>query len=268
MNTRLNCVRTVFTSAAIALFAVLFMASGTAQASTSAWTGCVTPGGTIVHLALGDAPSQPCSQNMGLVHLRDTAAYQHTEANYEQAKMCEALHSLGLDPTHLADLGCPSTPTLTRPGTVTRVHSQDYRDNVTAGNGAVCGIFAIEQNNTAFDFVVKGGFVDSTQPVPFIGGSEACRVLCVGDDKCIAAFYSGQAGTVSAQTPNVGTCRVFHYSDQLNDDWGHYCGFTEDLTFPVPMCIGTLSGDPKTGWFVRVPDGQTVDNCPGVTPTP
>jgi hypothetical protein len=41
-------------------------------------------------------------------------------------------------------LGCPSTPTLTRLGTVTRLFSDDYVANIASGNENVCGIFGIE----------------------------------------------------------------------------------------------------------------------------
>ena len=98
----------------LALTAACLGTIGTAQAETSAWTGCVTPGGTIIHMAQGDAPLKDCSKNQRLVHLRDVAAYQHPEANYDQATVCEAFHSIGLVPIEiLEDLGCPSTPTLT-----------------------------------------------------------------------------------------------------------------------------------------------------------
>ena len=72
----------------------LYSFAWTAKAETSAWTGCLTPGGTIIHVAQGDAPLKRCSRNQRLIHLRDEAAYQHTEANYDQAKICEAFHAL------------------------------------------------------------------------------------------------------------------------------------------------------------------------------
>ena len=58
-----------FVSGSTALLAVLLMAAGTAQAETSAWTGCVDPGGTIIHLARGDNPLVPCKRKHRLEHV-------------------------------------------------------------------------------------------------------------------------------------------------------------------------------------------------------
>ena len=82
-----NLARTIcktFVAGSTALLAVLFMATGMAQAEVSAWTGCVTPGGTIIHLTRGDTPAEPCQGKQALVHLRDEAAFQNADANYKQ----------------------------------------------------------------------------------------------------------------------------------------------------------------------------------------
>jgi hypothetical protein len=141
------------------------------------------------------------------------------------------------------------------------LNAQEYRDNVTLGNVPVCDIFAIEQNNSAFDYVVKGGFVASSDTKPFSGGKALCQADCVNDDKCIAAYFN----VLSPADDNFGTCRIFHYSDQIADDWSHYCGFALD---GVVSCIGSLSGNQGHGWYVRIPAGQTADNCPGAAPIP
>jgi hypothetical protein len=246
--------------AAMVIVVWLLGGTGTAQAESSAWTGCVTPGGTIIHMAQGDAPLEECAKNQQLVHLNDVAAFQHTEANYDQAKMCEAFHSLFLDPMILEDLGCPSTPTLTKPGTVTRLFSSDYRANEAAGNENVCGIFDIEPGSSGFKYVVKSGFVASTAVIPLAGGLAACGEKCAADDKCVAAnFVKTTTNTTS------GTCRTFYHSDSLSVDWSHYCGFTIDKNFL--SCLARIDTI-ESPWFVRVPDGQTVDHCPGTAPTP
>jgi len=253
----------------INLFALVLFATftHTALAETSAWTGCVTPGGAIIHLANGNEPKEHCQGKQALIHLRDVAAYQNTQANYDHAKICEALHALGLDSTELDNLGCPSTPTLTRQGIVKAILPVDYRTNESLGNVSVCDIFDVIPNgdlNTlgGFQWTVKGGFVASEPALPFVGGKVQCGSICEADDKCIAAWYN----VIGAERSKAGTCRIFHYSDRVDDDWGHYCGvFKDGNSSVVGSCVPQLSSS-ETRWFVRVPDGQTVGNCPGLPP--
>ena len=247
----------------LALTAACLGTIGTAQAETSAWTGCITPGGTIIHMAQGDAPLKACSKNQQLVHLNDVAAFQHTEANYDQAKICAVFHSLFVAPSMLEDLGCSSTPTLTRPGTVMHIEARNYRNNAAAGNEDVCGIFDIEPSGEhSFRSIVKKGYVASTSVIPITGAIDVCQEKCADDDKCVAAYFRSESpNSVAFQ---VGTCRTFHYSDSLSVDWDHYCGFAEDGPF---SCISDLSSV-FNNWFVRVPDGQVLNNCPGAVPTP
>jgi hypothetical protein len=239
-----------------------------AQGESSAWTGCLDPGGTIIHMAPGASPLQRCARNQSLIHLRDVAAYQNTEANYDQVKFCEAFHSLSLAPSLLEDLGCPSTPTLTRPGTLVRLLNQGYLDNQILGNEYVCDIFGIDPSSrlggslagSGFDFVVKNGFVASTSLHDFVGGGEACKAICESDDKCIAAWALSRDQNRSGAV----TCRTFHYSDQIESDWGHYCGLAKN---GLAGCAHRLS-TAGVHWYVRVPNGQTVSNCLGATPLP
>ncbi len=50
----------------IVLSAVLLLGIGTAQAAD--YTGCVTPGGTIIHVGPGDTPLKPCNRNQEVIH--------------------------------------------------------------------------------------------------------------------------------------------------------------------------------------------------------
>jgi hypothetical protein len=252
-------------SAALALTAVCAGIVGTAQAETSAWTGCITPGGTIIHMAQGDDPLKACAPNQQLVHLNDVAAFQHTEANYDQAKMCEAFHELMLSAPALEKLGCPSTPTLTKPGTVERIFGQDYRDNEAIGNENVCGILGIEPASSyGFKYVLNDGFVASTEVIPLAGGLAACGVKCAADAKCVAAnFIKTKVNTSS------GTCRTFHHSDALSVEWSNWCGLSKDGENgqPLSTCLANMDTT-SSPWFVRVPFGQSAQNCPGAAPIP
>jgi hypothetical protein len=84
---------------------------------------------------------------------------QNTDANYKQGANCEAFHELQLSATALENLGCPSTPTLTKPGIVSgRVRGRHLVDN----NFDVCGILTVETSDTwapAWHWVVPKGFV-------------------------------------------------------------------------------------------------------------
>jgi hypothetical protein len=231
----------------------------TVQAEVSAWTGCVTRGGSIIHLARGDHPKESCLGNQTLVHLRDEAAFQNADANYKQGAICDAFHELTLSPAALAKLGCSSHPDLTRPGTVERV----FGPSLVANNFDVCGILKAETSDTwapSYQWVVPGGFVVSTTALPIEGPSaDACKQLCVGDDKCVAAFLKAE------HNYDTRVCRIFHYSD-ASGDWNHFCGYSPG--FENQFSCAERLDDIDDNWWVRVPDGQTVHSCPGADPTP
>jgi hypothetical protein len=242
-------------SATLALTAACLGSIGTAQAEVSAWTGCVNNGGNIHSMAQGDQPLKPCNGNHTLIHLRDEAAFQNTDANYKQGANCEAFHELGLSAPALDKIGCPTTPTLTKEGTVTRVKGSD----LIANNYNVCGILKAETNPSwtpSYHWVVPGGFVASTSKTALSGGGGECELLCDSDDKCIAANFTASGGT-----SQFGTCRVYHYSDNLDADWSHFCGY--DLGLDALGCAGRLNTFADK-WFVRVPDGdgESIGNCP------
>ena len=245
----------------LALTAACLGTIGTAQAEVSAWTGCVTPGGSIIHLARGDRPKKPCKGNQVLIHLRDEAAFQNADANYKQGASCEAFRELKLSDKALGNLNCASTATLPRPGIVTPVSGTALVSN----NFNVCGILKSETSESwkpSYQWIVPGGFVVSTTKHPIGHGSaKACEQVCEGDAKCIAA------NSHRDRSLDFRTCRTFHYSDTAID-WNHLCGYVQGFD-PTGNHLGCadILGSGEDSWFVRVPDDQTVGHCLGAAPT-
>ena len=255
---------TIYTT--LALTAMYAGIIGTAQAFESAWTGCVTPGGTIIHLAPGDTPLKRCSSRMQLIHLNDEAAHQNTDATHNQVASCEALHELGLSEEQIAKLGCPSTADLTRPGSVSETHVTG--DNLVGNNFNVCNILKVESRpewKDGWHWVMPGGVVAGTQGFNSINAVEfadECQEECAIDDKCIAAW-------LKADNPpsSHSTCRTFHYSDNPEGtEWNHFCGFDQGFG-TVLGCADSIASD-TTRWYVRVPEGQTLSDCDGADPAP
>jgi len=255
--------------AGIVLTVTILGSTGTAWAEKSAWTGCVTHKGKIKHLAQGDAPAKPCKARTKhperaerLIHLYDQAALQNPDATLDYGAMCEAFHALNLGNDELEKLGCPSTPTLTRPGTLsTRVKGSHLVDN----DFNVCGILKVqvsESDPKSYNWAVPGGFVAATTKFAFDGGRDECIQRCAVDDKCIAAwwdFFSGDG--------DFGTCRLFHYSDHLQSEWTQLCGLAQGFaTGPLKFGCADRLNSVFVTWVVRVPDGQSLENCPGAAP--
>lgn len=256
----------VITITALALFAVLLMGTGAAQAESSSWTGCVTRGGTIVHLAWGDTPAKPCSSNERLLHLRDEEAIQTHQATFDQKHLCEAFHALNLSAPALEKLGCPSTPTLRVEGVVsTHLSAADFSRN----NFDVCGILQVktdDQFSPWWYWNVKGGFVAQTTQLPVLVGDyrQVCRSQCANDTKCIAAWLEWKD-----VHDEFATCRIFHHSDALaaaGNDWHHICGLSQDRGQNVAAFgCGDLAQSARAEWFIREPKLGDIGagNCPG-----
>lgn len=252
----------LITITTLAVFAVLLVGTSTAQAFDS-FTGCLTPGGTIIHMAQGDAPKKPCNRNQTLIQLQQRVNREF-DSHYDHDRICEAFHELNLSAQSLDNLGCPSTPTLTKKGTLTRVTRAAMRSN---NNYNVCGILAIEENplfGAGWFWVIKEGWAVDKFPTPIIGGDQECFDKCDNDDKCIAAqWLETKPGT---HTVDIGECTVYHHSDHLQFQNSGHCGATQDQG-SFANCTELVQTE-NTFWWVRVPDGQTIDNCPGVAATP
>lgn len=257
----------------VVLFAVILLAdTGPVQAFDS-FTGCLTPGGTIIHMSPGDSPLKPCKRNETLIHLQERIN-RTFDAHYDHDKICEAFHELALSPAALADLGCPSTPTLTKEGTLIRVS----RDAMRGNNYNVCDILTIDQNpdfGQGWFWIVEEGFVAEKVTFPQVpSGDTDCLDKCNGDDKCIAANYYEpiiERDPKVEQATIIGICEIYHHSDSLKYSDAGFCGFTRDalleggnLPFDCTQNVATSDN----WWWVRVPDGQTIDNCPGAPATP
>lgn len=222
----------VITIAALALFAVMLMGTDAVQANT--WTGCVTPGGTIIHLAFGDSPAKPCGPRQDVIHLDSAVARQHNDANYNHAKVCEAFRSLANTVPFddiLTQMGCPSVDPHLPAGTLRQITAPTMIDN----NYSVCdGAFKIEHKDewgAGYHYAFYGdgpetdgkggGFVAKSQKLYFDGGQEECKLLCENDPECIGAYWNG--GQI-----NEGEfllCETFHYSHKVEGPWNILCGW-------------------------------------------
>jgi hypothetical protein len=231
---------------------LLLSGTGTVQAAAADdYTGCLTPGGTLIHVAKGASPAKPCSKKQQVVHLDGRVAKQTYELHWKPAVVCEALRALDTGngnadiDSQLTALGCPSTA-VTMPGTklVGPIDSLAFSFTDADGNPDAlgCGILKIEKRpewGIGYHWVVDGGATQDPQgpaggyvakevvynTVP--DGAGECATLCENDDKCIAATYPGGLGSASGGNA-FRTCRTFHYSDNAGSQtWHDLCGFAE-----------------------------------------
>ena len=263
-------------------FAVLLIVTGTANADGQCYTGCITKGGTIVHMAPGLAPLKPCSKNEKAIQVcgskhRDV---QNEEGKVEFTTFCKAFEKNGLD---LPD-GCPDdgtgkfAPTNFSAYPVKRVGVHPGQLDIFAGtNGEpfnLCDLMiAAAPNPPAGELQLPGAYffkrfeivIQQRTGDPWDELEEACRLKCENDDFCVAAdlFYEGgQSGQGSQQYINRYSCSIYHHSDALTSQFSESCGTSalDPTEFGVKqLCAEKASGvgTPVNIWFVRQPDDCT-----------
>jgi hypothetical protein len=243
----------------ILLFAVLLVGTGTVQAET--YTGCVTPGGTIVHLAVGESPLKPCKNYQRRIHLDNRDARQNHDVDYNHAKVCEAFWQVGVSPEIMEAMGCPDDPTAHAPGTVQDAYGISFDENDT-----VCGVLKIEKREEwgpFYHWVIDGrtgdplpekggGFVAAHTQVPIreTGEEDECKNLCDQDPKCIAALHHPGDGTTQGVKSNakIARCDIFHYSDSVTTGWNDVCGI-----YGIQACKDAMEALNQR-WYVRCED--------------
>lgn len=265
---------------AAAAWLLLLSGAGAVQAAAADdYTGCLTPGGTIIHMAKGASPAKPCSKKQQVIHLDGRVAKQTYELHWNPAVVCEALRLLDVGntqdiATQLTALGCPSIHVVPPPDgqPLTRVDGNDWVENADGILDAHdCGILKIEKRpewGGGYQWVVDGGlqyggtnapaggYVAKEVAYDLNGGTEDCRLLCEGDEKCIAATYP--AGLlIQGGDSTFRTCRTFHYTDNPGSQpWHQLCGFSETGDF-------SCSSDTATEvyrWWIR--DCNFVPSAP------
>ena len=240
MSIKARCYLAGFTLAATGLFV-----GGVGTAHAEDYTGCVTPGGTIIHLALGQSPAKPCKGKLHIIHLDDTNANQHVSAQINLPELCKVLHLLGASGTDYKELGCHSDPTLAPPGEVQLVRAPTLLgggiDSFDENNETCNGMLKIKNDaarwgaaNYHWELTGEnkrgqpGGAMvartlkllqDGTQG----GINGVCATACKNDPQCIAAFLDDHL-SVNLDAGVERDCRIFHYSDspQVNH-WNEYC---------------------------------------------
>ena len=245
--------------------ALLYVAGTNLAVAGSAddYTGCLTPGGTIIHVAEGASPLKPCSRKQTVIHLDGRVAKQTHALHWRPAAVCEALRKLdtsGSIEEQLIQMGCPSTKVEKPIGTVVaRVTAHDFSSIDINGNpdARSCGILTIENRDEwggGYHYVVAGGstgdpdgppggYVASEVAMPLgDDGVGDCEFLCKTDPNCIAATYD-----IALGGPEFRTCRTFHYSDHAGTQpWHSLCGFSES---GFGSCEQNLSS--STAWWIR-----------------
>ena len=227
-----------FTFTAILLTAVFLISGKPAQAAD--WTGCLTPGGTIIHVAKGKDPARPCVGQHRRVHFEDFQFNQHPEADYDQATICKAFHELLLSPELLEELGCHPEPTNVILGDLRTVPTCDILGGfcVWEPDYSLCGgAMKIEANasGTGYEWTLPGAFIRKSFVHNFVNDRQACRDACETDSECLAAHQSVHAGASSA------TCLTFHKSDGIEEPYRKYCG-------PSQLLCSTSN---EELWFLR-----------------
>jgi hypothetical protein len=260
--------RTIFTDRII-LLSILTMAgswllvcTGAVQAASD-FTGCVTPGGTIIAVAPGPSPLRPCEPNQTVIHIDGRVAKQAFDVHWNPLVVCEALWQLGEQSTaniadQLEDLGCPSHPDLPAPSgqpLVKVLPTFDFDEqNLDAKN---CGILKIEQRpewGPSYHWVVDGGTTQDPEGSPggvvfkekliyFEDADDDCYPLCESDDQCIAAqLHRGLRKTEGGSDILFWTCRTFHYNDNVDEPWHELCAWSAGL------CVNTTT---EFTWWIR-----------------
>ena len=224
-----------------------FLLGGTQSAQAIDYTGCVTPGGTIVDLALGESPAKPCSNKESIIHLDDTNANQHVTAHFDLSALCKVLDDLTPPSADLEALGCPSDPLAVVDGTVQQVFTPslsnpDGWDSFDENNETCEGMLKIAEDvdrwgEKNYHWQLTGEDMrgeDPSNPPPggayvarthkILDGLDApkdCQKLCEDDEQCIAAFYNNPLDSNYTERD----CRIFHYSDSNRITmWNEYCG--------------------------------------------
>lgn len=248
-------------SVILALIALL-LTSSVAQADS--YTGCVTPGGTVIHLRLGESPKEPCGHKMKLIHLNNDK--HNRETLYNHLAVCTALENAGALAADLDAMGCPSDPVVPPAGHVLETPNFTFFNNAPYewcglkleqrpqwGNTWHIAVYGSEDYSwdESVDPPVKtnngGGYLAYTTQV-YAGGQSAdpiedCRLICEGDDKCAAARVTN---TLRA----FEDCDIFHHSDQVSVPYNIFCGIQ-----PGPNTFGSCeqSQTDNNHWFAKCP---------------
>ena len=229
----------------ILLSAVLLVGTSIGHAGND-YTGCLTPGGTIIKVAPGKTPAKPCRENQTIIHLDGRVAQQTFDIHWNPAAVCEALRTLAIKTpeadinTQLEGLGCPSVNVaVPEEKPLKQVFFPDFTNNDNDALG--CGIMKLATNREEFGlgtyiFVDGGSTQDPAGPEGgfvakhkrYLFGPDAktsCELLCDSDEKCIGAFLNESAQDL------LWNCYTFHYTDGVDIPWNRFAGFGVDGDF-------------------------------------
>jgi len=185
-------------------------------ALAEAWTGCVTPGGTIVRMKQGEVPLRPCSKNELVIHLTDKASKQNSNASYNHETNCKALESSGATPSLLVELGCPlgtEPKPQGEPIPITRADTGPL-SVVPCENDASTFCTRVENAFIGRQFYVSNeGFENNLSP------TSACPAACESDDRCFLSFLENAATAVKDYPQLV--CHLYYRSDNVGatENW-------------------------------------------------
>ena len=212
------------------LLSVFAIIGWTETALAEDYTGCVTPGGTIIDIALGQSPARPCQNKHHIIHL-DSNANQHVSAEIDLTALCKTLQAASIPPD--LSLGCHSVPDVEVLGDVQRVWAP--YDSFDENNETCGGMLKIAEDADRWGAgnlhwqltgegkrgATGGAFVERTHKI--INAVEApndCALLCEDDEQCIGAIYDNPLdGSVVERE-----CRIFHYSDSDRiTPWNEFC---------------------------------------------
>lgn len=259
-----HIMKVFFTTSGIllALSVALLLGSRTVQAEV--FTGCVTPGGTVIHLRLGETPKEPCSHKQKLIHLNNDKHNEHTLYHHEAT--CTALENAGALEADLIAMGCPITPTI--PPASYKLVQPPSSFYETAPH-EYCGL-KVEQRpqwGTGWHIVVYGsddyswdeaddppvhsnnggGYLAYTTQV-YSGDESAspqgdCQAICNDDDKCVAARVTNRPDHAFED------CDVFHHSDTVGVPYNIFCGIFPSGENTIGSCQTSQRG--SNTWYVK-----------------
>jgi hypothetical protein len=179
-------------------------------ALAEAWTGCVTPGGTIIHMKQGDVPLKPCNKNQTVIHLTDEASKQNTNATYNHEVNCKALKSTGATATLLGELGCPVGTEQMPEGPMIRVTDVDPGPFTTVDceNDPSYSCIRVENAFVGRQFYVSNEGFDLNRT-----NTSGCPTACQSDDRCFGAWLES-ANAEIPKSPEL-VCHLYYRSDTL-----------------------------------------------------
>jgi hypothetical protein len=266
MNTNTKSTLRIVPSGIVALAGALLLV-GTGATHAEDFTGCVTRGGTIISVAPGETPLGPCKPNERLIHL-EWNVKNNPQTLYNHLAVCAALTGAGVDyATYLEPMGCPKAPTVST-DTVSEIlksselfQGLDYKSCGVAlenrpewADGWHIVVYGTEELVGGTTDYKGGAHLAYTEKIDIIAYPDnpgaQCQSICQGDEKCVAARFSGTnvPGSKARESRTIKDCDIFYHIDKAKLQYNLWCGTSPDSGLLSCQASQTR---PANEWYAR-----------------